>query len=131
MTEHRQDIGPEAANATGDGGGFGAVISTAGAWQCRCAQTCKPAEAARCLYARTLEALSVGEPGPTLAGEMLGALAMVVAGQKSAQGHALCQTYTAALAAGNHDAALDACRGLIDLGSGSATRGWDELPGHI
>ena len=110
---------------------FGAVMSAAVAWKCHCTTQCSPSVSARCLYNRTLEALSAGKDNAALFADLLGPLGMVVAGQKSAHGHGLCQDYIASLESGDHAAALDACQRLIELSEEGQTRGWDELPGRI
>ena len=110
---------------------FGAVMSAAGAWKCHCTTQCSASVSARCLYNRTLEALSAGKDNAALFADLLGPLGMVVAAQKSAHGQGLCQAYIAGLETADHAAALDACQRLIELSEAGQTRSWDEPPGRI
>jgi len=100
-------------------------------WICHCDAPCSGSGAAQCLYVGTLELLSAGLAPAAIATRMVGALARVVAEQRTARGHGLCREYAAAVSSGMADAALDACRSLIELAGCEQRRGWDDLPGHI
>lgn len=106
-------------------------MATSASWKCHCNPICGPADAAQCLYGRTLDALSQGMPGDRIATNMLGALASLVAAQKTALGHALCRQYTEALHRGDAPAALDACRRLGEMAESPAGPGWNDAPGRI
>lgn len=122
---------PQPAAVGGEGCDFDPVIVTAGAWRCRCTPGCSKGSAARCLQAQTLEVLCAGRGDADLATEFIGPLTTVVAGQKSAQGQALCQEFIAAMTSGDHAAALDACHRLVELGEVGEPQGWDEPSGRI
>lgn len=99
--------------------GLEAIAARAASWQCHCGGQCGAAKAAQCLYKATLDLLS-SDASQARAYRLLAPLATVVACQRSREGHAQCLRFADALERGDHGAALNACKELIELAGASA-----------
>ncbi len=84
-------------------------------WHCACNGTCTSLAAAQCLYRMTLDLLSGCDSGPATSHELLRPLGVVVARQRTREGHSECTRFADALAVDDHAAALAACRRLIEM----------------